>query len=287
MTPTTKLTIQQYILLLRGCQVILDRDLAKLYNVDTKVLNQAVKRNIDRFPEEFRFQLNKVEFIELVTNCDRFNILKHSKNLPFVYTEQGVAMLSAVLRSSIAVQVSVQIMKAFVTMRHQFLSNQELMLRINNIEIKQQFTDEKVNQLFQALNSESTFSQGIFYKGQVFDAYKFSLDIIRSAKHSIILIDNYVDENTLMILSHRNKNVTANIYTEKLNHQLQMTLMKFHEQYPAITVEVLKNCHDRFLIIDKSELFHLGASIKDLGKKIFAFSKINDVLPELLNKLKL
>lgn len=147
----SEITIQQQILLLRGKQTLLDRDLAKIYQVDTKVLNQAVKRNINRFPEDFRFQLNNYELEQLVTNCDRFNPLKHTSNLPYAFTEQGVAMLSTVLRSSIAVQISIQIMKAFVAMRQTFLSNQEIFARISSIELKQQFTDDKVNQLFKAL----------------------------------------------------------------------------------------------------------------------------------------
>ena len=283
----SEITIQQQILLLRGKQTLLDRDLAKIYQVDTKVLNQAVKRNINRFPEEFRFQLTKVEMKELVTNCDRFHSLKHSLNLPYAFTEQGVAMLSSVLRSDIAIQVSIQIMKAFVSMRHSFLTNQEIHSRISNIEFKQQFTDEKVNQLFKALEkNELPKSFGIFYDGEIFDAYEFALQLIKSAKYSIILIDNYVDENTLTMLANRNEMVKATVFTSQLNDKLQLTLAKHHEQYPPIELKQLKKSHDRFLIIDENELYHLGASLKDLGKKWFAFSKMNDLTPELLERLK-
>lgn len=285
---TSELSIQQQILDLRGKQTLLDRDLAKIYQVDTKVLNQAVKRNIDRFPEEFRFQLNNYELEQLVTNCDRFNPLKHTSNLPYAFTEQGVAMLSTVLRSSIAVQISIQIMKAFVAMRQTFLSNQEIFARISSIELKQQFTDDKVNQLFKALEqNELPLSFGIFYDGEIFDAYKFVLQLIKSAKSSIILIDNYIDENTLTMLSNRNHNVKATIFTINVNNKLQLTFAKHHEQYPQIELKQLLKCHDRFLIIDENELFHFGASLKDLGKKWFAFSKMNDLLPELLNRLRL
>ena len=285
---TSELSIQQQILVLRGKQTLLDRDLAKIYQVDTKVLNQAVKRNIDRFPEEFRFQLNNYELEQLVTNCDRFNPLKHTSNLPYAFTEQGVAMLSTVLRSSIAVQISIQIMKAFVAMRQTFLSNQEIFARISSIELKQQFTDDKVNQLFKALEqNELPLSFGIFYDGEIFDAYKFVLQLIKSAKSSIILIDNYIDENTLTMLSNRNHNVKATIFTINVNNKLQLTFAKHHEQYPQIELKQLLKCHDRFLIIDENELFHFGASLKDLGKKWFAFSKMNDLLPELLNRLRL
>ena len=284
---TSEITIKQQIILLRGKQIILDRDLAKIYQVDTKVLNQAVKRNIDRFPKEFRFQLNKDEIQELVTNCDRFNSLKHSINLPYAFTEHGVAMLSAVLRSTIAVQVSIQIMKAFVVMRHILLTNQELQNRIATIELKQQCTDDKINEIFDAWNKNQLLPKyGIFYDGEIFDAYKFALDIIKSAKQSIILIDNYVDENTLIMLANRNEIVKARIFTKLVSDKLNLTLKKHQEQYPKIEIALIKNCHDRFLIIDEKELYHLGASLKDLGKKWFAFSKMNDLLPELLLRLK-
>lgn len=283
----SEITIQQQILLLRGKQTLLDRDLAKIYQVDTKVLNQAVKRNINRFPEEFRFQLTKEEMKELVTNCDRFHSLKHSLNLSYAFTEQGVAMLSSVLRSDIAIQVSVQIIQAFVSMRHSFLTNQEIHSRISSIEFKQQFTDEKVNQLFKALEkNELPKSFGIFYDGEIFDAYKFALQLIKSAKHSIILIDNYVDESTLTMLANRSEMVKATVFTSQLNDKLQLTLAKHHEQYPTIELKQLKKSHDRFLIIDENELYHLGASLKDLGKKWFAFSKMDDLLPELLERLR-
>ncbi len=283
----SEITIQQQILLLRGKQTLLDRDLAKIYQVDTKVLNQAVKRNINRFPEEFRFQLTKVEMKELVTNCDRLHSLKHSLNLPYAFTEQGVAMLSSVLRSDIAIQVSIQIMQAFVSMRHSFLTNQEIQSRISSIEFKQQFTDEKVNQLFKALEkNELPKSFGIFYEGEIFDAYKFALQLIKRAKHSIILIDNYIDESTLTMLANRNEMVKATVFTSQLNDKLQLTLAKHHEQYPPIELKQLKKSHDRFLIIDEEELYHLGASLKDLGKKWFAFSKMNDLIPELIERLR-
>ena len=283
----SELSIQQQIILLRGTQTLLDRDLAKIYQVDTKVLNQAVKRNIDRFPKEFRFQLNKDEIQELVTNCDRFNSLKHSINLPYAFTEYGVAMLSAVLRSTIAVQVSIQIMKAFVVMRHILLTNQELQNRTATIELKQQCIDDKINELFDAWNKNQLLPKyGIFYDGEIFDAYKFALDIIKSAKQSIILIDNYVDENTLIMLANRTEIVKARIFTTLVSDKLNLTLKKHQEQYPKIEIALIKNCHDRFLIVDEKELYHLGASLKDLGKKWFAFSKMNDLLPKLLLRLK-
>lgn len=284
----SELSIQQQIILLRGKQTLLDRDLAKIYQVDTKVLNQAVKRNIERFPEEFRFQLTKEEFENwksqfVTSNMDKMGLRK----TPYAFTEQGVAMLSSVLRSDIAIQVSIQIMKAFVAMRQSYLTNQEITTRISSLEFKQQFTDEKVNQLFKALEqNELPLSYGIFYDGEIFDAYKFALDLIKSAKRSIILIDNYVDENTFTMLANSNEKVKTTVFTSQLNEKLQLTLAKYHEQYPKIEIALIKNCHDRFLIIDEKELYHLGASLKDLGKKWFAFSKMNDLLPELLLRLK-
>lgn len=284
----SEITIQQQILLLRGKQTLLDRDLAKIYQVDTKVLNQAVKRNINRFPEEFRFQLTKEEFENwksqfVTSNMDKMGLRK----IPYAFTEQGVAMLSTVLRSDIAIQVSIQIMKAFVSMRHSFLTNQEIHSRISSIEFKQQFTDEKVNQLFKALEkNELPKSFGIFYDGEIFDAYKFALQLIKSAKHSIILIDNYVDESTLTMLANRNEMVKATVFISQLNDKLQLTLAKHHEQYPPIELKQLKKSHDRFLIIDEEELYHLGASLKYLRKKWFAFSKIDDLLPELLERFR-
>ena len=283
----SELSIQQQIILLRGKQTLLDRDLAKIYQVDTKVLNQAVKRNIERFPEEFRFQLTKEEFenwkSQIVTsNMDKMGLRK----TPYAFTEQGVAMLSSVLRSDIAIQVSIQIMKAFVAMRQSYLTNQEITTRISSLEFKQQFTDEKVNQLFKALEqNELPLSYGIFYDGEIFDAYKFALDLIKSAKRSIMLIDNYVDENTFTMLANSNEKVKITVFTSQLNEKLQLTLTKYHEQYPQIELKQLKKSHDRFLIIDENELYHLGASIKDLGKKWFAFSKMNDLLQELLARL--
>lgn len=284
----SEITIQQQILLLRGKQTLLDRDLAKIYQVDTKVLNQAVKRNINRFPEDFRFQLTKEEFENwksqfVTSNMDKMGLRK----IPYAFTEQGVAMLSTVLRSDIAIQVSIQIMKAFVSMRHSFLTNQEIHSRISSIEFKQQFTDEKVNQLFKALEkNELPKSFGIFYDGEIFDAYKFALQLIKSAKHSIILIDNYVDESTLTMLANRSEMVKATVFTSQINDKLQLTLAKHHEQYSPIELKQLKKSHDRFLIIDENELYLLGASLKDLGKKWFAFSKMNDLISELLERLR-
>ena len=217
----TKDDLQTKIFTIRGFQVMLDRDLSSLYGVQTKVLNQAVKRNIDRFPKTFAFQLSKIELDELVTNCDRFNLLKHSSSYPNAFTEQGVAMLSTVIRSETAIRVSIQIMETFVQIRKQIKSNDELLHRLIFLEKKQNTTDEKVDLILQSLQSkESLPTKGIFFEGQLFDAYIIANEIIKSAKDSIVLIDNYVDETTLLMLSKRNSGCKAMVYTNKINSQL-------------------------------------------------------------------
>jgi hypothetical protein len=279
--------IHSKIFTIRGKQVMLDRDLAGLYNVQTKVLNQAVKRNKDRFPENFSFQLNHLEFTnwrsQIVTsNSEKMGI----RHLPNVFTEQGVAMLSAVLRSETAIQVSIQIIETFVKIRNEVHSNSEILNRLLILENKQVETDKTVNKILQSFDKNPQIpSKGIFFEGQLFDAYVFTINLIKSAKKSIILIDNYVDETTLLMLSKRDENCQAIIYTHKINAQLQLDIAKYNEQYPSVDIKPLKLSHDRFLIIDHKELYHFGASIKDLGKKWFAFSKINEFLPELLKKL--
>lgn len=271
---------------IRGVQVMLDRDLAELYQVEVKRLNEQVKRNIERFPENFRFQLDDNEKNELVANCDRFERLKFSANNPFAFSEQGVAMLSAVLKSRIAVSVSIQIISAFVEMRKVITNNIGLLQRMEGVERKLLVNDQKFETIFNALETNTMpISKGIFFEGQLFDAYVFAIDLIKSAKHSIILIDNYVDETTLLMLSKRNSSCKAIIYTQKINAQFQLDLAKHNEQYPRIEIKILKIAHDRFLILDEKELFHIGASLKDLGKKWFAFSKLNEFLSGVLEKL--
>jgi hypothetical protein len=273
---------------IRGVKVMLDRDLALLYGVQTKVLNQAVKRNKERFPDSFCFQMNKEEFFNwrsqfVTSNSEKMGL----RYYPYAFTEQGVAMLSTVIRSETAIKVSIQIMETFVRIRNQIQSNDVLMNRLIFLEKKQNLTDEKVEKLLKSLASDGLQkSKGIFFEGQLFDAYLFANDLIKSAKHSIILIDNYVDETTLLMMSKRNANCNAIIYTPKINAQLQLDLAKHNEQYPRIEIKTLKTAHDRFLILDEKELYHIGASLKDLGKKWFAFSKLNEFLPDVLERLK-
>lgn len=271
--------IKNLIYTIREKQVMLDSDLAKIYQVETKVFNQAVKRNVDRFPDIFRFQLTQDEFdtinlrSQIVTSSLNYGGRRY---LPFVFTEQGIAMLSAVLRSDVAIKVSIEIINAFVEMRRIVSSHTSLFQRLDYIEYKQLQADQKFEELFKALESGKLYSEkGIFYNGQVFDAYTFVADIIRSAKSSIILLDNYVDDTVLTLLGKRNENVTATIYTKSISNQLQLDVQRYNSQYPAIEVEVFSNAHDRFLIIDNAELYHIGASLKDLGKKWFAFSRMD------------
>jgi len=281
----TQTIIENRIFTIRGLQVMLDKDLALFYGVKPIRLREQVKRNIKRFPPDFMFQLSENEVETMVSQ----NAIPSKQNLgghlPYVFTEQGVAALSSVLTSDRAIEVSVQIMRAFVAMRSFILSNAQLFHRLDGLERKQLVTDEKFKQIFDALQQTDTHpKQGIFYDGQVFDAYKFVADIIRKAQTSILLIDNYVDDTVLTLFSKRRKNVSVIIYTKNISKQLSLDLTKFNEQYEPINIEEFKDAHDRFLMIDEKELYHIGASLKDLGKKWFAFSRMDITF---MDKLKL
>ena len=277
--------IEHRIITLRNTQVMIDRDLAELYGVETKTLNQAVKRNIERFPEYFRFRLSDQEKDELVTNCYRFNSLKHSSTNPFAFTEQGVAMLSAVLKSDTAVSTSIRIIDAFVAMRNFLISNASIFQRIERIEIKQMKTDEKVDLILNRLNEPQEPIQGIFFNGQIFDAYAFVAGLIRKAQSRIVIIDSYVDDSVLVQWSKRKPGVTVDIYDGRISSQLRQDVERHNAQYPGVTLHDYNKAHDRFLIIDE-DVYHIGHSLKDLGKKLFAFSKM-DVMTgsELVSRL--
>jgi len=278
--------IENRIFTFRGKQVMIDRDLAELYEVETKRINEQVKRNSQRFPESFCFQLTEGERSELVANCDRFKNLKHSSSLPFVFTEQGVAMLSAVLRSETAIKVSIKIMEAFVEMRKIIAENSLVFNRLDKLEKIQLQNEQKFEHLFNALESKNVNSgNGIFYDGQVFDAFSFISNLVRSAKKSIILIDNYIDDSTLTLFSKRDSNVSLQIFTKQISKQLKLDVLKFESQYGKIEIIEFSLSHDRFLIIDNNELYHFGASLKDVGKKWFAFSKMNSEILPLLTKI--
>ena len=398
--------IENKIFTVRGLPVMLDSDLAKLYGVETKRINEAVKRNINRFPEWFMFQLTYTEWENLrfqigtssnagddasrsqiatlnemkhveqdhlrsqfVTSSEndnqqenalRFQIgtleskssdslrsqnvtleeiniaqekdsrsqfvtLNEKKNLkedflrsqiatssneedkpsrfqigtlkktkrgtnlkylPYAFTEQGVAMLSAVLKSDTAVKVSIQIMAAFVALRKLHYQSAGLYQRLELVEKKQIEADNHFNTIFSALEKKDKVpSQGVFFNGQIFDAYKFIADIIKSATTSIILIDNYIDETTLALLSKRNTGVKAIIYSDHLSRNQIIDLQKLNAQYDTIEIKKLKHNHDRFLIINQKEMYHFGASLKDLGKKIFGFSKMDNEVGLMMDRL--
>ena len=279
--------IQRKILTIRNEKVMIDNDLAEFYGIKTKALNQAIKRNMERFPSEFMFQLTKKEKEELVTKCDHLERLKYSPTLPYVFTEQGVAMLSAVLKSNTAVSMSIQIIGAFVEMRKFIVTNAGVFQRLDKLEYKQIETDKKFEQVFNALQSKDFEPrQGIFFEGQTFDAYKFVSSLIRKAESSILLIDNYIDETVLDLLTKKKKNVEVTILTANLIKALKLDEKKFNSQYSHITIKEFKKAHDRFIIIDNKDVYHFGASLKDIGKKWFAFSKFDKSAFSLLENLR-
>ena len=264
--------IKSKIYTLRGMQVMLDKDLAELYGVLTGNLNKAVKRNNKRFPTDFMFQLSTQEFENL-----RFQIGISSwgglRALPYAFTEQGVTALSGVLKSPKAIEINIQIVRAFVAMRRFISSNAQIFHRLDRVEQKQVEYDQKFEEVFDAIqNKDIKLEKGIFFDGQIFDAYKFVSDLIRSAEKSIILIDNYVDDSVLTLLSKRKKEVRVVIFTKEVSKQLALDVAKYNSQYPPIEVREFLQAHDRFLIIDDTKIYHFGASLKDLGKKWFAFS---------------
>ena len=291
---TPQIKIEDKILIIRGQQVMIDRDLAKFYRVETKVLNQAVKRNIERFPEDFMFVLTQSEKEELVTNCDRFNILKHSSTSPYAFTEQGVAMLASVLKSEVAVEANIQIMRAFVAVRRSLQSNYKLFAEIDSIK-KHQLehdihlieSDKRIDELFDKMDRyKIEYRQGIFFKGQIFDAYAKFESFIAEAEKEIVLIDNYVDLSVLERLTKKQKDVKVTIYTHPKTEISALDIQKFNEQYPSVTLKYTENIHDRFLIIDSKILYHIGASLKDLGKKCFAFEVLDSAwIKDILKNL--
>jgi hypothetical protein len=270
--------IEKRIFLIRGEYVMLDSDLADIYGVSTSRLNEQVKRNAERFPEDFMFKLSKEEWENLISQNATSNEHGGRRKTPFVFTEQGVAGLSGVLKSEQASQVHVTIMRAFVSMRKLIASQIGLIQRIDGLERKQLETDNKFENVFKALEQNTIPSQGIFFDGQIYDAYELMSKIIRSAKKEFILIDNYIDETVLTHLSKRAENVEAIIYTKSISKAIQLDLERHNSQYSPIQIKELRDSHDRFLIIDQKELYHIGASLKDLGKKWFAFSKLDEKL---------
>ena len=289
--------VESLIQVIRGQQVMLDRDLAELYGVETRRLNEQVKRNIERFPEDFMFQLTKEEFENWKSQFATSNsIVMGARKRPYAFTEQGVAMLSGVLKSSTAVEANIRIMRAFVSMRHFMVNNAVIFQRLETIEFNQlesnkvqakilahqEVQDHRIDEIFRRLD-EGMYKpkQGIFFDNQIYDAYSFVSELVKSAKQRIILIDNYVDESVLTLLDKREDTVSAIIYTQQISRQLRLDVDRHNSQYPPIEISVFRRSHDRFLCIDDT-VYHVGASIKDLGKKWFAFSKMEDFKPEEL-----
>ena len=289
-------SIRDRVYIIRGQQVMLDTDLADLYGYEVKRLNEQVKRNIRRFPEDFRFQLNESEIPErLKSQFATLNIQEnkrgmHIKKMPYAFTEQGIYMLATVLRGELAEQQSIFIMRAFKEMRH-FIANNALMFeKINAIELKQleyqRDADEKFGRIFEYMAEHEESNQKIFYDGQIFDAFSFLADVIRHAKQEIVLIDGYIDVVTLNILAKKNAGVDVFAYTLPSARISTQDINNFNAQYPTLTVKRTTAFHDRFLIMDGVEGYHIGASLKDAGKKCFGINKIEgaDDVKDIMKK---
>ena len=284
--------IKNLIYTIRGKQVMLDSDVAMLYQCETKYLNRVVKRNIERFPDEFCFKLSEEEFNRLrcqfVTLNDSNGRGQHRKYLPYVFTEQGIAMLSALLKSNVAVRVSINIMKAFIEMRKIFLLNSQVFERITNVEYKLLEHDKRFDEVFNYLQHEENIKQRIFFEGQIYDAYSLIIDIIKKANKKILIIDNYIDDSILKMLTKKNKDVEVVILTSNKSNIDKVDIQKFNKEYPILKVGKTEKFHDRFIILDNKEMYHLGASIKDLGKKCFAISKVeNEEMLRMMMNLKI
>ena len=299
--------IKNLIYTIRGKQVMLDSDVARLYHYETRRINETVSRNKRRFPMDFCFQLTEEEYKSLrykrlYLNEINFNDVngdyslrsqiatldknlgkgRHRKYLPYVFTEQGIAMLSGLLKNDIAIQVSINIMNAFVEMRKFLTINGQLFERLTNIEYKLLEHDRKFNKVFDQFQHEENIKQKIFFEGQVYDAYSLIIDIIKKANKKIQIIDNYIDDSILKMLTKKNKNVEVVLLTSDKSNLQKIDVQKFNKEYPILKVVKTNKFHDRFIIIDDKEMYHLGASIKDLGKKCFGINKIEDM--EIISK---
>lgn len=282
--------ISNMIYTFRGKQVMVDSDLAGLYLITTGNLNKAMKRNISRFPESFCFQLTEEEYKNLKFQNGTSSLSNYGgrRYMPYVFTEQGIAMLSAVLKSDIAIEVSIKIMNSFVAMRKFLLSNQGLFARLDQVELKQLDMDKKLEEVFNYIANNTEVTQKIFFNGQIYDAFSFLVEIIKKATKEIILIDNYVDINTLNILCKKNNDVNINIYTSGKGSLTLKDINQFNAQYPILNVKTNTDFHDRFLILDKKKVYHIGASLKDAGKKSFGITKIEDedLIESLLKRVR-
>ncbi len=305
---TSSKDIKSLIYTVRGKQVMLDKDVAMLYDYPTKRINETVSRNKQRFPQNFCFQLTTEEYEVLLnknlnSNNDKIQKIvvknslrsqiatlneetkrgKHRKYLPYVFTEQGIAMLSGLLKNDIAIQVSINIMNTFVEMRKFLMLNGQVFERLTSIEYKLLDYDKKFDKVFDQLQLEENIKQRIFFDGQIYDAYSLVLDIIKKANKEILIIDNYIDDSVLKMLAKKKNNVLVTILTSLKSNIQNLDVQKFNLEYPAIKILKTNKFHDRFIVIDSKEMYHLGASIKDLGKKCFGINKIEDI--EIIQKI--
>lgn len=284
--------IETLIHIVRGQQVMLDSDLANLYGVETRRLNEQVKRNIERFPSDFMFQPTKDE-ITILMSQNATSRWGGTRKIPYLFTENGVAMLSSVLRSPTAIEVNIRIMRAFTAMRSFVVNNPHIFNRLEAVEHNQLLlqnnlteTNNKIGEILDRLDKKDKEPfEGFFFEGEVFDAYVLISDLVRNAKHRVILIDNYVDERVLKTLDKRPAGVSAIIYTDPKKSHIQQDLKAHNSQYPRIEIRNCTNVHDRFVIID-DDVYFIGGSIKDLGKKIVAFSKMHQNPDDILSKLR-
>ena len=288
--------IKRRIFTIRGKQVMLDSDLAELYGYDVKRLNEQVRRNKERFPEDFMFQLTKVEvnFVKSqFATSQRSDFFAGQeggrRKLPNVFTEQGIYMLSTVLRGELAVKQSIFIMRAFREMRHFITNNAALFERISSVELRQleyqKQTDKKFDQLFEFIGEHTETHQKIFFDGQIYDAFSLLIELIQKADQEIILIDGYVDVSTLNLLAKKQTGVAVTIYTYKKTKLTAQDVVTFNAQYPQLDVKNTNAFHDRFLILDGKTVYHIGASLKDAGKKCFGVTLMKDAKEELMKKL--
>ena len=272
--------IKNLIYTIRGMQVMLDSDVANLFKYTTKNINKSVKNNAERFPEYYCFQLTTKEYNSLMTR--RYNITKigrsnNRKYLPYVFTEYGITMLAALLKSEVAVNISIKIVNTFMQMRKNFSENNQVFERLTSLEYKLLEQEKKINNILGELKFEENIKQKIFFKGQIYDAYSIIIDIIKSANKKILIIDNYIDDNVLKMLSKKKKDVEVTILTSIKSNIEKLDIKKFNKEYPILKLEKTNKFHDKFIIVDNKEMYHLGASIKDLGKKCFGINKIEDI----------
>ena len=259
---------------------MLDSDVARLFKYQTKDLNRNVKNNIERFPEYYCFQLTEEEYESL--RCKNFTLNKngrgqHRKYLPYVFTEYGITMLAGLLKSDIAVAASIKIVNTFIEMKKIILATGQAYERLTNVEHKVLEHDNMFKKIFRELGGEDNIKQKIFFQGQIWDSYNLIVEIIKKAQNKILIIDNYIDDSILKMLSKKKKGVDAVILTSNNSNILKLDVQKFNKEYPTLKVARTNKFHDRFIIIDNMELYHCGASLKDLGKKCFAISRIEDV----------